>query len=248
MIREEWEKRALRDGDQLYGVLPRNLPKAANQYLHEQHFKVINVHLLSELPRNSKILDIGCGYGRISQAILRERPDLRITGMDFSFPYCQLYQQHVKESVFCADINQLPLKAETFDAILVVTVLMYVPTATQNEVVIQLSRLLKPKGRLLLIEPGAEFLKLAGLLRPSQEATGGSGLTSQHFSHLGNQQIQVAQVGGYPGFSGALPWLIVGKSVPFMLRGVLGIAGIFDNYFSRFHKYSFHRWLLAQKT
>ena len=74
----EWEKRSKMFGSSPKGVLFKGLPDIFNEYIHNWQLN----RILSEIDTKSKeinILDIGCGYGRISMPILEIFPQTKIT-------------------------------------------------------------------------------------------------------------------------------------------------------------------------
>lgn len=51
-------------------------------YAYDRRARVLSGHLAALLPQNARILDVGCGDGRLASLILQHRPDTRITGID----------------------------------------------------------------------------------------------------------------------------------------------------------------------
>jgi SAM-dependent methyltransferase len=48
----------------------------------ERRVRVLAKHLAALLPPNASVLDVGCGDGRVARAIMEQRPDVRIEGLD----------------------------------------------------------------------------------------------------------------------------------------------------------------------
>jgi SAM-dependent methyltransferase len=78
--------------------------------------RVLAGHLAGILPRNARVLDVGCGDGLIASSILRLRPDLDILGID------TLVRGQVHIPVREFDGRQLPFPDDSFDAAMLVDV------------------------------------------------------------------------------------------------------------------------------
>jgi SAM-dependent methyltransferase len=81
--------------------------------------------MLDDLPQAARVLDLGCGYGRLGAWVRERRPDIHLTGLDFTLGFCRHYLSVADAPAICGDAKRLPFPAGTFDAILAVTVLMY---------------------------------------------------------------------------------------------------------------------------
>lgn len=146
-----WESRSKLCGASLNGVLFKNLPDILNQHLHQWHVKVI----LREIDNGSNpaILDVGCGYGRLSVPIIEKHPSAAITGIDISESYVKLYKQTTGRPAYVHEVEELPEHLGSFDYVVCVTVLMYLGEQEIVKAVRNLIRHLKDDGKLILIEP-----------------------------------------------------------------------------------------------
>jgi SAM-dependent methyltransferase len=114
--------------------------------------------VLSRLrPRpGERILDAGCGIGRITRELLRAGCD--VVALDFALARLCHLRAHAPSSsqgrlaLAQADLTRLPLAAAAgFDAVVCTQVLEHLPTAEARQaLLISLRRLLRPGGRLLL--------------------------------------------------------------------------------------------------
>jgi len=77
-VRASWEQRAVESGASLSGVLLRNLSENANRTLDEWHATILRDALLPEVRTGARVLDLGCGYGRLSRVIASARPDIDV--------------------------------------------------------------------------------------------------------------------------------------------------------------------------
>ncbi len=78
--------------------------------------------LLAELvPRDARLLDVGCGDGSIAALLAEQRPDLEIRGLDvFVRPEARIPVERY-------DGVELPYEADSFDAVVYVDVLHHTP-------------------------------------------------------------------------------------------------------------------------
>jgi SAM-dependent methyltransferase len=248
-LRDEWERRAAEKGTSTAGVLLQKLPDPLNQYLHERHIQLVLQRLLPLLPKGARLLDIGCGYGRISKEIRLSRPDIELIGIDFSLTYCRLYTQSTGAAIVCADLNVLPVRDSVADAILCVTSMMYIHIADREKVMSSLFRLLRPEGLALFIDPGQEYLDLARLFssRKPQYATGGTGFSLKDYERLGRtRQSEILDAGGFAAFSMMLPILYLLHNHGGMLRYALRVSAAWDQRLYRWRKLTLHRWMLLR--
>ncbi len=243
LLREKWEQRAKDNKAELKGVLLQGLPIQVNSVINEWHYRIISKYALSRVPEGGRILDLGCGYGRITERIRVDRPDIEIIGMDFSYSYCQLYSD-VGSHAVCGDVQKLAFRKRIFDAIIGVTVLMYVENTYRQLVVEEILSLLRPGGCFLSIEAGQEFMSLVGALHPrsKKETTGGSGMTKEEYLELYPFTAETIK-GGARLLSLFLPvWVlsarILGKTP------LKNMVMKYDSKASNANRYCIHRWVV----
>lgn len=99
------------------------------------------------------LLDIGCGYGRLSSELLNSFPLLEPTGLDISQHYVDLYQKKVNRPAYLATIENFPENLGEFDCVLIVTVLMYVSPEKLKTSISKIWKHVKRGGVLIIIEP-----------------------------------------------------------------------------------------------
>ncbi len=148
----EWEKRSINYGASWKSVLFKGMPDLANEHFHSCHINFI----LECIKKNNdaiRILDIGCGYGRLSLPIIQNIPQAQIIGLDISANYVNLYKENTGRDAFVGTLESLPSEIGTFDYIIVVTVLMYLPKNNLKEVFSNLFSHLNKNGKIIIIEP-----------------------------------------------------------------------------------------------
>jgi 2-polyprenyl-3-methyl-5-hydroxy-6-metoxy-1,4-benzoquinol methylase len=147
----EWDLRSKRFGSTLRGVLFKGLPDVLNEHFHRWHEKLVLRWI--EEKQDLRILDVGCGYGRLSTPIINRFPGVDIAGLDISENYVRLYKKNTHHPAFVGALEDIPAELGTFDHILCVTVLMYLPEQKLSQAASSLLLHLKPDGKLILIEP-----------------------------------------------------------------------------------------------
>ena len=147
---KQWEKRSKLFGASLKSVLFKSMPNVVNEHLHNWQKRIILRYI--ENRNNIRILDVGCGYGRLSIPLIKVHPHANIIGMDISENYVKLYERNTDRSTFVGRVETIPAKLNEFDYIICVTVLMYLRNEDLRKGIRNLLEHLKPRGKLILIE------------------------------------------------------------------------------------------------
>lgn len=248
-LRTDWEKRALAKGASLASVLLQNLPPILNQHLHKWHIDLVQSRLLPRMPQGAVVLDLACGYGRVSLPIKVIRPDIQLLGLDFAYPYCQHYTENVRSPAICASIYDLPFMPDFLDGIVAITALMYVATGQEEAVFQQLIHRLKPGGFALFLDPGAEFLNAASLFARSRTSTSGKGFKMDDYWQFGQTRTtRILETGGCPVFSTFLPLLLGIAKNPGLAQKMLQAISILDVKLGRHGTFTLHRWMLVERV
>ena len=177
-----------------------------NDYLNPQmdrFYALAFDRIVAELgdAKGKRILDVGCGYCYHTTR-LAER-GLTITAVDFS----EVALSHAKENLKTAglsdrvtlqqaDATDLPFEDASFDHVLMWGVLMHVPQA--EKALSELSRVLKPSGKLALSETNVRSLEVM-FVEPTIEALRrlvGRDARRRRRSSLGIEEWQGAEQGG----------------------------------------------------
>lgn len=106
-----------------------------------------------------KILDFGCGKGRILKEIIKINPGARITGIDVSKTALSYARKGFKTCTFIKieEGKKLPFKTSTFDFIVALDVLEHIYDT--RLAFSELTRVLKPKGKILITVPYYGLIK-----------------------------------------------------------------------------------------
>ena len=101
------------------------------------------MEFLDNLPKNSKVLDIGCGNGRN----LFYRDDLDMVGVELSSELCKIVSNK-GGTIHNSNMTDLPFDNNIFDAIICVAVYHHLDNDTdRKKAVSEMYRVLKPKGK-----------------------------------------------------------------------------------------------------
>lgn len=106
---------------------------------------------LAEVAPGARILDVGCGTGRWLRRYLSLGLDA--TGVDATPQMLRVARTRgTTAPVAAGEANHLPFRDGEFDVVSDVTVIQHIPTAQQPQALIEMTRVLKPGGRLILFE------------------------------------------------------------------------------------------------
>lgn len=98
-----------------------------------------------DLNPRATVLDIGAGPGR--DGLLLQEKGLRVTCLDASEAMVKLSLARGLESIV-GDFSQLPFPPGSFDAVWAYTALLHVPKSEVEQVLKEITRVLKPRGYL----------------------------------------------------------------------------------------------------
>ncbi len=97
--------------------------------------------------KNDKVLDIGCGNGRLSDILIDK--NIQYTGIDFSKELINIAKKERKNNgnFIQANALSLPFKDNSFDVIFSIAVLHHIPSKENRLLFIsEVNRVLKPEG------------------------------------------------------------------------------------------------------
>lgn len=146
-----WRGRA--DAEGSAAVLWRN--PEFNRLVREREYEQIRP-VLASLPAGAAVLDIGCGIGEMTRWLLAQRPDLRLTGVDFP----EMVARAAREVPASPNLEWVASSADAFERPaafdLVLSSACYSAIRDRSRCVAAIaagSRAVRPGGWLLMIDP-----------------------------------------------------------------------------------------------
>lgn len=86
-------------------------------HIFDRRIRVLADHVSGLIPENARVLDVGCGNGRLDQLLVERRPDLHIEGID------TLIRAETCIPVSAFDGKTLPFSDDSFDVVILIDVL-----------------------------------------------------------------------------------------------------------------------------
>jgi len=140
---------------------------------------------LPELPSGSRILELGCGNGKMVRAMVRRGWD--VNAMDFSSRaavFCrEAFPDPLHGQVMVGDARWSPFKDAVFDAVFAVHVIGHVTAPDRKRVAGEVVRLIRPGGMLFFREFSTDDFRFGKGLE-TEEATflRGTGILTHYFT------------------------------------------------------------------
>jgi len=134
-------------------VVKRGYDKIAESYQANRH-EFDNTKELQEfasfLPKNAKILDVGCGAG-VPVAKFLVESGFQVVGIDFSEKMLKLARRNVTQATFVMkDMTKLDLAENSFDGLTAFYSIIHVPREKHPLLFKSFNRILKPNGIMLV--------------------------------------------------------------------------------------------------
>lgn len=218
-----WEKRAQNYKSKIEGVLPKSFPPHVNKYLDIWMWQNIK-NQISKQKKEVKVLDIGCGYGRLSTKVARDFPGSRIYGVDVSRTYVEIFNKTISPTgkAFVADMKSLPFKDNFFDCVYIATTLMYLTKLKdQQKAIKEVYRVSKSSGKFVIIERnpiGHKIITLGGLIglirgKKHQEIKSVSFTTEYMATLIDKSGFVIQEKSGIPAFTLLLPFILISSKI-----------------------------------
>jgi len=103
---------------------------------------------ISLLPKNAKILDVGCGPGQDTENLMKL--GFNVEGIDLSKKMIEIAKKKFKCKFRIMDIRKLKYKENTFDALFANYSLIHIPRSEVLKTLKGFNKILKPDGLLYL--------------------------------------------------------------------------------------------------
>jgi SAM-dependent methyltransferase len=154
--REYWtrmaEGQSSTDASGLAPVLHPDVPPWFNQLIDKLQLRAMHRALeIAVCPPGSRVLDVGCGTGRW----VRRYQGIKLDpiGVDATPSMLRLAADRGTTAPLVAgEAGRLPFSDAAFDLVSDITVTQHIPSALQPEAIGEMVRVLKPGGRLILME------------------------------------------------------------------------------------------------
>ncbi|MGZ9021233.1 MAG: class I SAM-dependent methyltransferase, partial [Rhodoplanes sp.] len=106
--------------------------------------------------RSLRLIDIGCGTGRFLDSIKQAWPRLPALGLDLSEAYIRHARRHLRRwarvDLVVANAEAIPASDDSIDAVTSIFMVHELPPQVRRVVVGECARVLKPGGRLILLD------------------------------------------------------------------------------------------------
>ena len=144
------------------------------------------------LPKEGKILDIGCGSGAFES--LKNTLNLqntKIIGLDITPKQVIFAQQNHKESLFVAGSgHELPFKDNSFDAVVLIEFIEHIPKNAIQKLLKEAKRVLKDNGKIIITTPNYQSPYL--LIEWLHSKFGKVNYSEQHITHFTPKRMRKA--------------------------------------------------------
>jgi len=190
-FRVEWDRRARQEG--LYAVMSRRWTVNQCLEVHAQHVQIL-MRWLSPL-RSKRILDVGCGTGRLSAVLAGH--GAKAVGLDENETMLTKARHDLagaRVQLVRANAACLPFPDGVFDAAIGVMVLQHILSDTNFECALrEIARVTTGRGRILLVDgttdaPHSHYPSSTTIIRPINAYE----VLSCHCRLLGSERITSA--------------------------------------------------------
>ena len=168
----------------------------------------------AEIQAGQRVLDLGCGTGTLALMVKRSQPDAEVVGLDADPQMLKVATAKAALETIAVKFDQgmafsLPYPDDSFDRVLSSLMIHHLKTPDKGKTAREIHRILKPGGRLHVIDfgkPRTLYGKLVGLfLHGFEEANDNiDGHLPRIFEQAG---LKVREAGDFMTFFGSLTFL-----------------------------------------
>lgn len=114
--------------------------------------------IYSQSIKNKTVVDVGSSFGWLEKEILKLKPK-KIIGIEPSKEALSIARKNVKNVEFIeASALNIPVKSQSTDLVIFFDVIEHVPVNTEEKALLEINRILKQNGKLLLTTPNNFWL------------------------------------------------------------------------------------------
>ncbi len=129
--------------------------KIADHFSSTRYAPWTGFNLFSEYIRDhQKILDLGCGNGRLYKYLKEQGLNIEYYGLDISYELLKIVKERyseVSDKIVEGNITKLPYEDNSFDLVICIAVFLHLPSeAMRLKALSEIERVLKPGGYLLM--------------------------------------------------------------------------------------------------
>lgn len=129
-----------------YDEIAREYHASRNRFDHRKELK----EFAAMLPKNARVLDVGCGAG-VPVAKFLVESGFDVTGIDFSENMLRLAEKNVQKARFIkGDMTELDFEDNSFDGLTAFYSVIHVPREKHFSLFQSFHRILKPEGIMLV--------------------------------------------------------------------------------------------------
>ncbi|TFF90260.1 MAG: class I SAM-dependent methyltransferase [Promethearchaeota archaeon] len=134
-------------------VVEKGYDEIAQLYYANRDLEKFNSELdkfLKLIPKNTHVLDVGCGAGIPTARYLSKR-GVKVTGIDISTTMINLARENVPEATFIKmDINEIHFPERSFDGLISVYTLFHIPRKNHSKIFKMFYKILKYGGVMMI--------------------------------------------------------------------------------------------------
>jgi ubiquinone/menaquinone biosynthesis C-methylase UbiE len=144
------------DSARRYDIQVEVLFNGTANAIRRQALPPLHDHFAGRDQRRLRLLDVGCGTGRFLDFVKQAWPRLPVLGIDLSEAYVAEARRHLRRwcwvRLLVANAEAIPVADASQDAVTSVFMLHELPPKVRRTVLRELARVLKPGGRLVLLD------------------------------------------------------------------------------------------------
>lgn len=139
-------------------------------------------------PPGSRVLDVGCGNGKTSEALLRS--GYKVTGLDFSETAVDFCRTHVPDmDAVCGPVTSMPFRDGGFDGVSVIHVMEHLDDGEIAMMTDEIERILRPGGIVMVRSFNTDDMRSKDASDGGVFETRGNGIRYRYFSEIALETI-----------------------------------------------------------